>query len=398
MKLRFLAVMVALAGLAVSASAGNKPLTITVKNAHDFIKAIGPDRTIEIASKTPLNITDELEKMIASGEIHEGPTYYDVETAGEVNEKLTYTSNFDGNGLQVRNCDGLTIKGKGKGATLLASPRYVNVMEFINCNFLNIENVTMGHTDGGYCDKGVVEFDGCLEVTINNSDFFGCGTEGFVFESCNRVTVNNSVVHDCTYYTMHVKDCTQVRFNDCTFSKNREFSQINIFGSDDVCFTGCLFDSLEGELFNLDTYYGFYNCTFRNCRIDPIVEDPSFFPNGNAILGYCRTLYGSQKAVAGAKKPKIKLGLWTDGETIYRVTQTDPYRYIFTSTEGDGDVFAVVCFSVEHNEYSCAPEFPFDNKYGRQVVDVTNDGKRDYIRILDDGHQLVKSFVYNGKN
>lgn len=385
----------AVAVLALGASAAVK--TITVKNAHDFIKALGPDRTILIASGKTLNITDELEKMIASGEIKEGPTYYGMEQEGTVTDRLTYCSQFDGNGLQVRGCSGLTIKGKGGGATLLASPRYVNVLEFIECNGISLENIVMGHTDGGYCDKGVVEFAGCDDVAINMCDFFGCGTEGFVFQSCNRVTVNNSCVHDCTYYTMHISSCKQVRFNDCTFRKNMEFSQINIQNSEDIDFTGCLFDCLEGELFDLDKYYGFYNCTFRNCSISPIDADHTFFPYGYAILGYCTTLFGSTQALAGATHPTIKTGIWTDGATTYRVTQSDPYRYVFTSTEGNGEVFAVNCLSADQNDYICAPEYPFSSSYGRYCADVHNDGKRDYIRILDDGHTLIKSFVYNGK-
>lgn len=396
MKLRFLAVMMAIAGIALGASAGSK--TITVKTAHDFVKAIGPDRTIVIASKTPLNITDELEKMIATGEIQRGPTYYGMEIEDMVADCLTYCSQFDGNGLQVRGCNNLTIKGKGKnGATLLASPRYVNVMEFINCDNLNLENITMGHTEGGYCDKGVIEIDGSNDVVINNCDFFGCGTEGFVFEECNRVTVNNSCVHDCTYYTMHLKGCNQVRFNDCTFRNNMEFSQINISVCESVTFTGCLFDNLDGELFNLDDYHSFYCCTFRNCKIDPIAPDHNFFPNGNAVLGYCSTIFGEATASAGAEKPSIKLGLWTDGAKTFNVTCADPYRYLFTPVNGDGEIFAVNCISVSDNDYICEPEYPHETAYGRLCVDVAKDGKREYVRIKDDGGELIKSFFYLGK-
>lgn len=404
MKLRFFAFMMAIVGLAMGASAGEKK--ITVKNAHDFIKALGPNRTIVIATSKPLNITDELEKMIASGEIKEGPSYYNPETASQVREHITYDHNTDGYGLQVRGFDNLTIKGKGKGATLLASPRYVNVMEFINCNNLMLENITMGHTQGGYCDKGVLELDDCLNVTINDCDFFGCGTEGFVFELCDNVTVNRSCVHDCTYHTMHVRGCNQVRFNDCVFRKNMQFSQINIGDSQDVDFTGCVFDSLEGELFNLNSYQNFYCCTFRNCAINPIDandEHSEFFPDGYAILGYCMTMFGDDQAVVDTPHPDIKEGIWTDGAENYEVKKVDPYRYVFSNVvaehSGAGDVFAVNCMSAVRNEYICAPVFPYEmGKLGRLCARVVDDDGHQYLRINDDGGEIIKSFFYIGKN
>lgn len=396
MRIKFFALM--LIAVALGASAAGK--TITVKNAHEFIQALGPDRTIVIATSKPLNITEELEKRIASGEILEGPSYYDVESASQVKTHITYTSNTDGNGLQVRGFDGLTIKGKGKGATLLASPRYVNVLEFINCNNLTIENITMGHTVGGYCDKGVLELDDCLNVTINDCDFFGCGTEGFIFDGCVRVTVNRSCVHDCTYHTMHVRNCSQVRFNDCVFRNNMEYDQINIGGCEDVDFTGCLFDTLEGPLFNLAEYQCFYCCTFRNCSIEPINAGDShseYFPLGNAILGYCMTMFGDEKAYVDTPHPDIKLGIWTDGAEKYMVTQSDPYRYVFTSMGDSGEVFAVNCVSVALNEYICAPEFPYSSKLGRLCVRMVEDEGRHYMRINDDGGEIIKSFFYIGK-
>lgn len=390
MKLRFLTAITAMAALALSVSAAGK--TITVKNAHDFIKALGPDRTIVIAANKPLNITDELEKMINSGEIQQGPTYYGMDQVGTVQSTLTYCSQFDGNGLQLRSCDNLTIKGKGKNATLLASPRYVNVMEFIHCDNIKLENLTMGHTEGGYCDKGVVEFDGCQGVTIDDSDFFGCGTEGFVFEDCRNVTVNRSCVHDCTYHTMHIKDCTQVRFNDCIFRDNREFSQINVSDTERLFFTGCVFDNLQGPFFNSDSHHYFFSCTFRNCQLT--APEKEWAPVDKAIVAYGKNAGGNMPLIAGAPKPAIKPGLYTDGGSIYRVTQADPYRYAFISTEENGDAFAVDCVSATENKYMTAPYLPYENKHGHYDTEVkTIDGKT-LVCIYNDAHEIIKSFVF----
>lgn len=383
--------MIAIVSIITTAHAGNKSQTFKVKTAEEFIRALGPDRTIIITTDKPLNITDALERLIERGEIAEGSTYYNAADEPAATGTVTYGANTDGNALQVRSCDGLHIRAKKGTATLLATPRYVNVLEFINCNFVEIDHIVMGHTVGGYCDKGVVEFDGCSQVTINDCDFFGCGTEGFVFEFCNRVTVNRSCVHDCTYYTMHIRGCNQVRFNDCTFSDNREFEQICVARSSDVTFTGCRFDNLQGPLFALDDYVDFYCCTFRNCNISAITDD--FYPQGFAVLAYCTTSFGdAQLSQQPTAKLHITTGRWTDGEHTYMVKQSDPYRYLFTSTDGFGGVFAINSVSAARNDFVTAPEYPYENQ-GRYGVDFVTQGNIDFIRIRDDGGELIKSLT-----
>lgn len=389
-----LTLLLAFIAMSMSVLAANQ--TISVKTADEFVRALGPDRTIVIATTAPLNVTEAIDKMIALGHLNEGPTYYNPETAGTVTSTVTYGGNTDGNGLQVRGCENLTIRAKKGMATLLATPRYVNVLEFIHCNNIKLENIVMGHTEGGYCDKGVIEFDGCTNILINDCDFFGCGTEGFVFENCNHVSVNRSCVHDCTYYTMHITGCQQVRFNDCTFRNNKEYNQLNVQVSNDVAFTGCVFDCLEGEMFNFDEYVGFYNCVFRNCQVEPISS--RFAPQGSAVLAYCTTMFGDAPVgKPDAAKPKFKLGRWTDGTSTYILTQVEPYRYLFTSVDDPSEAFAVNCFSAQENDYMTGSEFPFTNTVGCLSVDIIKKDGKDYIRILDDGHEPIKSFFYLGK-
>jgi len=392
MKITKLLLLLVAACLALSATAaGNK--TITVKNATDFINALGSERTIVIDSKKPLNITEALNKMIDKGEMPIGPTYYDAEEALSVNFNVTYCDQFDGNGLQVRGLKDLTIMGK-KGATLVASPRYANVMEFINCSGLTIENVVMGHTEEGYCDKGVVEFDGCVDLTVNDCDFYGCGTEGFVFNNCYRVAVNRSCVHDCSYYTMHIKDCVLIRFNDCTFRDNREFEQLSVSNSWDIFFTGCAFNNLKGKLFNFTDYVQFFGCSFYNCELPSMQHMDEYFTSDYGIMAYCNYLNGGQPAKPGAVKPAFKEGKWTDGKTVYIVVKSDDYRYVFTSDEGDS--FAINTISVEKNEYTTGFDYPYENKYGRNSVRYSTENGYEFLRINDDGGELIKSLFYIG--
>lgn len=392
-----LILIISLFVISLIASAENK--TITVKNGEEFLKALGPDRTIIIASSKPINITEVLDKH-SDVDVVKGDTYYNFQSddtddrARTSNFVLTYASNFDGNGLQVRNCPNLTIKSKKGMSTLLASPRYVNVMEFINCDNLTLDHVIMGHTEGGYCDKGVIEIDGSNNVHINDCDFFGCGTEGFVFTDCNNVYVNRSCVHDCTYHTMHISGCNTVRFNDCTFRNNEEFNQINIFGSDNVTFTGCVFDELHGPLFEMDTYQHFCGCVFRNCSLEPVTS--SFETHEYSIFRHCTTMYGDTPVGKHVvKKPKFKKGKWTDGKTTYYATIDDAYQITLRGEDGKG--FVVKCMNADTNEYETASAFGLENPIGIMGAELAEEGGNSFIRILDDGQELIQSLFYVGQ-
>lgn len=392
MKLKTYISTLALLCLAFQASAqGN---TITVSTAAQFVDALGPDRTIVIATDQPLNITEAIDQKAAEGTLPLGETYYTPSEPLTTAPQVTYAPNTDGNTLQVRGCDRLTIRSAKGRATLLATPRYANVMEFIDCNDLKLENLVMGHTEDGYCDKGVLELDRCNRVTINDCDFYGCGTEGFVFDGCLDVTVNRTTVHDCTYYTMHVARSNRVRFNDCIFRDNRKYDQLCINTSDDVIFTGCLFDNLQGPLFALDDYVNFYCCTFKKCEMEPI--DSEFGPQGFAVLAYCKQLPDDAPSTIKVKKPAIRPGLWTDGKQQYRVTMADAYRYVFTPIDEPDKAFALNCISVEVNDYIMAP-VSANEDVSRLVADVGRNGAADYVRLLDDGGTLLYSFKRIGR-
>ena len=165
--------------------------------------------------------------------------------------------------------------------------------------------------------------------------------------------------------------------------------------ADDINFTGCLFDNLQGPLFALNDYTNFYSCTFRKCQMQPI--DSEFGPQGFAVLAFCTQLPDDAPATIHVKKPTLSPGLWTDGTHRYRVTQADPYRYTFTSLDNPDQVFALNCISVAANEYILAPQYPYENFAGRLVADAGRIGAVDYVRILDDGGALLQSFKRIGR-
>lgn len=389
--------------LCFAASAMAKDNVITVKTARQFIEAIGPERTIVIDAKTPLNITEAMDAMIEEGRINEGHTYFSMSEeeypitspkSPTALENVTWASNFDGNTLQIREVHSLTIRAKKDKVTLLATPRYANVLEFIYCDNIRLENLILGHTQEGYCDKGVIEFDACTSFRIDDCDFFGCGTEGFVFNQCASFAINRSSVYDCSYHTMHVKGSSFIRFNDCKFYNNREYEQIAVAGCNDVVFTHCLFDNLQGELFYIDDITQFYGCVFHDCQIEPV--DSEFCLKGNAVLRYCSTAYGGESPSVPKEKPQFRVGRYTDGETIYSTYLHDDYCLIFEDEESS-EGFSLVCVNALTNEYESSNMLGVENTTGILGARLVEKGGQYFVTLLDDGQEPVKNLVYLGK-
>lgn len=399
MKLRHLLIVLLFSCAAIASAKDN---VITVKTARQLIEAIGPSRTIVIDAKKPLNLTEALDELIAAGRIGEGATYYGMDlsefplepTPDGALDYVTYYSNFDGNGLQIRNCDDLQIRAKKGKVTLLATPRYANVLEFIDCTGLRLDNLIMGHTEEGYCDKGVVEFDGCYNFVVDNCDFFGCGTEGFVFELCAGGDIKRSTVYDCSYHTMHVKGSTDIHFTDCRFYNNREFEQIGVYGSENIVYNHCAFDNLQGELFSMNDYVQFYNCTFHDCQIDPIRSD--FTSQDYAILRHCSASYGGTAPELPKQKPQFRLGKYIDGSDTYVARLRNDYCLILENEDGP-EGFAVVCVDPLTNEYETATASALINTTGVLGARFVENGGKYFLVLLDDGGEPLRNLIYMGQ-
>lgn len=389
--------------LCFAASAMAKDNVITVKTARQFIEAIGPDRTIVIDTKAPFNITEALDMLVEEGRINRGHTYYSMTDEDDpittppsptALDHVTYAPNFDGNTLQIRDVSGLTIRAKKEKALLLATPRYANVLEFIECENIKLDHIILGHTEEGYCDKGVIEFDGSIGITIDDCEFFGCGTEGFVFQLCAGVTVNRSTIYDCSYHTMHIFNSNFLRFNDCRFYNNREFEQIGVIGSSEVVFTHCQFDNLQGELFYMDDYVQFYGCVFHDCEIKPVTSE--FTTQDYAILRNCSTAFGGVAPSVPKEKPQFRLGRYTDGFKTYVARQLDDYSILFEEEESlDG--FALHCVDALTNSYETANALGIENCVGRMGARLVDKEGQHFVIILDDGSEPIKSLAYLGK-
>ena len=301
--------------------------TITVSTAEEFVNALGSDRTIVIDAPGPLNITPVVEKLIADNKIRK----YDFYNGNNNFTGLGYYNMFDGPGLAVVGFKNLTIESATRGdwggrAEILSSPRQADVLTFNSCAGISLYNLSLGHTNTGECECGVVTLFGCREVTINECDLFGCGTEGLFIKESTDILVQNTVVRDCSYHTMTLAQAHNVYFNNCIFRDNREFSQINVFDSENIMFNECYFTNLKGKLFNVESHTAFFDCTFNNCEYNPSEE---------VILTNCRVTgteavtpeesLAHQPVQGKYQKPReMFVGCWSyvDTNTIPQVSQS----------------------------------------------------------------------------
>jgi hypothetical protein len=111
----------------------------------------------------------------------------------------------------------------------------------MDCDGCKVENLTIGHTEGGYCDGGVIGVEGGNRNFIFNCDLYGCGTYGIVTRETKDLIVHNTNIHDCTYGIMELYNSLGVLFVDCDFFSNREYELITNRGSEYTTFTRCRF-------------------------------------------------------------------------------------------------------------------------------------------------------------
>ena len=267
--------------------------TYTVSTAEEFVKALGPDRTIAIDTETPLVITPVITDMATAKQLQ----VYDYYRNDNHFTGLAYYDNFDGAALAVVGYPNLTITGNGDiRPTILSQPRYADVLTFDKCPNLTLDNIILGHTEEGYCEGAVVSIINCYGVTVKGCDLFGCGTEGFIIKNSVNISVQNTTVHDCSYHTMHVQGCENVTFNSCTFCDNRQFEQINIDNCNNVGFTNCSFLNLKGELFNVNSPTVFERCKFDRCEYNP---------SEMTIINNCHVVGNQQQAAYNNNGPVV---------------------------------------------------------------------------------------------
>lgn len=214
-----------------------------VSTAAEFIKALGDERRIIL--EADINLSDVLDNEAFRKSVLQ-----------ESSPKVSATSEGDGYELHITGVRNLQIEGNADGSygnplrSIVTNPRYSYVLNFKDCEYVYISQLSIGHTEGGYCTGGVINAELCEGMTISRCDLYGCGTEGLTLTSVGNFTCENTVIHDCTYYIMTIVGGKNINFFDCTFVDNKEFDQVNVREAIGVMFEKCRFLRNQGQLFS----------------------------------------------------------------------------------------------------------------------------------------------------
>ena len=249
---------------------------IVVTNEREFIEALAPEKTIEIARNCHLNLSRILEDEAYFRNV-KGRAFTDDATVGVIKTPMVYIEEcYDGRQLTLKNFQNLVIRGAGN-SSIEVDPRYAFVINFVNCDGCVVENLTLGHTELGSCQGGVIGYNGGWRNVIKECDMYGCGTYGIDATRTSSLSVYRSVIHDCTYGILQLNSCQSVKFYTCDFHSCREFGLVECRGCDDIAFDDCQFYDNEGTLFLSDCELLLLNSVI--CHTDYKIGDVEMIKN-----------------------------------------------------------------------------------------------------------------------
>ena len=234
---------------------------IRVYTAEQFLNALGSNRNVLVAKNTTINLTPMLNDQSlfrtrfkmwmpdASGGVGGG------------RETVVSEEVFDGRQLTLVNMKQLIIEGE-QNSSIIVEPRYAFCLNFVDCEQCTVSNLTIGHTEGGYCQGGVIGVQRGWRNVVIDCDLYGCGTYGLEIDGTNSFSLYSTRIHDCTYGIMQLHNSEAVHCTHCDFFNNREYALIESRGCAGTVFEDCRFYANWGDaaLFNFDSEFYLLGC------------------------------------------------------------------------------------------------------------------------------------------
>jgi hypothetical protein len=249
-----------------NAAAGTANRIIKVSNAREFLEALGSDRIIEAPQGSGLNLSEWDPYLTSAGK--------ELKLAKGVSWEEVY----DGGRLNLEGIKNLTIRGgtePGSISQISVAPRYAEVLNFVNCSGIVIEELTAGHSESvEECGAGVFSFTDSSRITITGSYMYGCGTYGLSLQTVFDMKVADSQIYNCTQGIMLVYGGDNIAFDRCVFSDNKGFGLVGVMDTPNISFTDCKFTGNSGNMFGVaDTVVSVSNATFRDNETDSPIRD-----------------------------------------------------------------------------------------------------------------------------
>lgn len=248
----FILFLMTISSQAFAETPNNEIKEIVVSNATEFVKAIGSNRKIILK-----------------------PGTYDLSKIKQFDSAdgtVSWKSIYDGKELNINNVQNLIIHGEKKDkVSIITDYRYASILNFNKSVNITINNIVAGHTPQEYeCDAGVLYFNNCYDININNSLLYGCGSMGVSLNKVNKFNFNDSTITDCSLRAARIYNSKYVRFNRSTFNKNRAYMDIfSISNSNVITLDECVISNNNNWECNLidssDTPIVLLNnCTIKN--------------------------------------------------------------------------------------------------------------------------------------
>jgi len=242
--------------------------TVTVTNAKEFLEAIGSYKKI----------------ILKEGE-------YNLSKAEEIksNDKVAAHDSYDGKEYIVFEATELIIEGdEGNTVTVVIEPRYANVLTFMYCNNITVKNITAGHTiEPGNCTGGVLRFEDCSDVAVDNCRLYGCGTYGVTTVNSENINVKNTEIYECTYGVVDIFSSSNIFFDNCIFRDSEEFSMFSISESTNIgIYNSVIRNNKSGEYSALVGAHSSEKVHFKNCEFEN--NTYTSFSEGNVYFENCK--------------------------------------------------------------------------------------------------------------
>ena len=219
--------------LAEQAAAVPSGEEIAVSTVDEFLKAIGPERTIVL--KAELFDLSEAANYGSKG----GEYYYWRET-------------FDGPALVIKGVKDLAIRAEAdspRETTVSAVPRYADVLSFVDCENITLSGFTAGHTkEPGSCSGGVLLFENCGGVLIERCRLFGCGILGLQTRNCRDLRIESTKIYECSQGAGSFSNTDGIAFSGCVVT-DVPSPALYLSGCSNISWNG---EALVGMLYDFD--------------------------------------------------------------------------------------------------------------------------------------------------
>jgi hypothetical protein len=236
-----------------------------VSTARELVEALTRNiNNIVIAEGAVINLTEILndKEFFQEDGRYCNDEYIDPK---DIDANVIWQGQSDGAELVINKLERLVIRGQGKGATILIDSRYARIFRFTNCQYVAIDNLTLGHTQGGYCEGEVLGLEDVTGFQILNCGLYGCGTCGVYMWNCTGVEVKNTAIYDCSEAIARIDNSVRTKFTKCDmYGNGREGScMLYASGGEPVEMTDChIFDNEANILFCLHA-----GAKLKDCKV-----------------------------------------------------------------------------------------------------------------------------------